>query len=248
MTVKSDFSLHRTYIIFRTLGLRHLTVTSIDGYEVAGIITRRDLMGYSLEAKLDHTKQNLKNFTVLAKTVRALTSSRLALNKLNSTTDVARNVNEGASGSQQPGPSGLAPLKKFPNRTKAALNVKKPPHAKALSPQSVIIETDNERNVSEVSVTASPMKQRGPFSRPLDSSENLEQLTSVSVLDGHHIHPSTKTIRVDISPNKNTNHTDVPPIDIDPPLLDLGDDHAERISAEDSADTVDFADAFAHRT
>ena len=51
-----DFSLHRTYIIFRTLGLRHLTV--VDGANrVVGIITRKDLMGFSLEEKLEQRKR-----------------------------------------------------------------------------------------------------------------------------------------------------------------------------------------------
>ena len=51
--VPEHFSLHRTYIIFRTLGLRHLTV--VNGHNsVVGIITRKDLMGFHLEEKLAH--------------------------------------------------------------------------------------------------------------------------------------------------------------------------------------------------
>ncbi|XP_041457216.1 chloride channel protein C-like [Lytechinus variegatus] len=46
------FSLHRTYIIFRTLGLRHLTVVDAQN-QVLGIITRKDLMGFRMEEKLD---------------------------------------------------------------------------------------------------------------------------------------------------------------------------------------------------
>eukprot|EP00057_Strongylocentrotus_purpuratus_P012670 XP_011667144.1 PREDICTED: H(+)/Cl(-) exchange transporter 7 isoform X2 [Strongylocentrotus purpuratus] len=45
------FSLHRTYIIFRTLGLRHLTVVDAQNH-VLGIITRKDLMGFRMEEKL----------------------------------------------------------------------------------------------------------------------------------------------------------------------------------------------------
>lgn len=40
-TIPRSFSLHRTYIIFRTLGLRHLTVVN-DINEVVGMITRYD--------------------------------------------------------------------------------------------------------------------------------------------------------------------------------------------------------------
>ncbi len=51
VTIQSKFSLHRTYIIFRTLGLRHLTV--VDAHNaVVGVITRKDLMGFNMEEKL----------------------------------------------------------------------------------------------------------------------------------------------------------------------------------------------------
>lgn len=49
--MQKQFSLHRTYIIFRSLGLRHLVVVD-DKNQVAGIITRKDLMGFSIESKL----------------------------------------------------------------------------------------------------------------------------------------------------------------------------------------------------
>lgn len=71
MSVKSNFSLHRTYIIFRSLGLRHLTVTSVDGGQVVGMITRRDLMGFNLEEKLDKAPQNVGRFAPIAKTIAA---------------------------------------------------------------------------------------------------------------------------------------------------------------------------------
>ena len=51
MSLPERFSLHRTYIIFRVLGLRHLTIVDAH-FQVTGIITRKDLMGYSLEEKL----------------------------------------------------------------------------------------------------------------------------------------------------------------------------------------------------
>ncbi|XP_028399217.1 chloride channel protein C-like [Dendronephthya gigantea] len=51
LSVQSNFSLHRTYIIYRTLGLRHLTVVDrCNG--VVGMITRKDLMGFNLEEKI----------------------------------------------------------------------------------------------------------------------------------------------------------------------------------------------------
>ena len=51
ISIQQKFSLHRTYIIFRTLGLRHLTVVNINN-QVVGIITRKDLMGFSMEEHL----------------------------------------------------------------------------------------------------------------------------------------------------------------------------------------------------
>ncbi|KAM8966882.1 chloride channel protein C-like [Pelodytes ibericus] len=49
VSVQSHFSLQRTYVVFRTLGLRHLTVVDLQNRAV-GIITRKDLI--SLERKL----------------------------------------------------------------------------------------------------------------------------------------------------------------------------------------------------
>ena len=54
--IEEHFSLHRTYIIFRTLGLRHLTVVDMAN-RVVGIISRKDLMGFSLEEKLEQRKR-----------------------------------------------------------------------------------------------------------------------------------------------------------------------------------------------
>ncbi|KAM9200256.1 chloride channel protein C-like [Mergus octosetaceus] len=51
MSVQAHFSLQRTYIIFRTLGLRHLTVVDPQN-RVVGVITRKDLMPFPLEERL----------------------------------------------------------------------------------------------------------------------------------------------------------------------------------------------------
>ncbi|XP_071958229.1 chloride channel protein C-like isoform X2 [Antedon mediterranea] len=49
--IPSTFSLHRTYIIFRTLGLRHLTVVDHKNC-VVGMISRKDLMGFKIEESI----------------------------------------------------------------------------------------------------------------------------------------------------------------------------------------------------
>ncbi|XP_053101924.1 chloride channel protein C-like [Hemicordylus capensis] len=51
VSVQAHFSLQRAYIIFRSLGLRHLTVVDLQN-QVVGIITRKDLMSFQLEEKL----------------------------------------------------------------------------------------------------------------------------------------------------------------------------------------------------
>ncbi|KAM9302561.1 LOW QUALITY PROTEIN: chloride channel protein C-like [Morus bassanus] len=51
MLVQAHFLLQRTYIIFRTLGLRHLPVVDPQN-RVIGVITRKDLMPFPLEERL----------------------------------------------------------------------------------------------------------------------------------------------------------------------------------------------------
>lgn len=61
MTVEGDFSLQRTFIIFRALGLRHLFVTD-EQNRVLGTITRKDLMTSSIQERLaDRLRQTLYN-------------------------------------------------------------------------------------------------------------------------------------------------------------------------------------------
>lgn len=56
LSIPEHFSLQRTYVIFRTLGLRHLTVVDIHN-EVVGIVTRKDLMGFSMVERLGQCMQ-----------------------------------------------------------------------------------------------------------------------------------------------------------------------------------------------
>ncbi|XP_063155341.1 chloride channel protein C-like [Candoia aspera] len=55
VSVQAHFSLQRTYIIFRSLGLRHLTVVDLQN-KVVGIITRKDLISFHLEKNLGSQK------------------------------------------------------------------------------------------------------------------------------------------------------------------------------------------------
>ena len=69
VSVPLHFSLHRAYILFRTLGLRHMTVVSHTN-QVEGILTRKDLMGFAIEEKLErllrHPHRKLSRSVVLA--------------------------------------------------------------------------------------------------------------------------------------------------------------------------------------
>lgn len=51
VSVQAHFSLQRAYIVFRTLGLRHLTVVDLQN-RALGMITRKDLISLRLEKKL----------------------------------------------------------------------------------------------------------------------------------------------------------------------------------------------------
>ncbi|KAM5157158.1 chloride channel protein D-like isoform 2-T2 [Mantella aurantiaca] len=58
--IQAHFSLQRAYVIFRTLGLRHLTVVDLQNRAI-GMITRKDLISFRLEKrliKLDSGKQD----------------------------------------------------------------------------------------------------------------------------------------------------------------------------------------------
>jgi CBS domain-containing protein len=73
--IDEDFSLHRTYIVFRTLGLRHLTVVDAAN-RVVGIITRKDLMGFNLEERLEQRKR--RGYSLTGGVVRLLPSEQVS--------------------------------------------------------------------------------------------------------------------------------------------------------------------------
>jgi CBS-domain-containing membrane protein len=54
VTVRDDFPIKRAFIIFRSLGLRHMTV--VNKYNVpVGIVTRKELLGMHIEHSLHHS-------------------------------------------------------------------------------------------------------------------------------------------------------------------------------------------------
>ena len=59
--------------MFRTLGLRHLTVVDMANRAV-GIITRKDLMGYNLEEKLEQRKR--RGYSITGGVIKLLPSEQ----------------------------------------------------------------------------------------------------------------------------------------------------------------------------
>lgn len=72
--IEENYSLHRTYIIFRTLGLRHLIVCDAAN-RIVGIISRKDLMGFALEEKLEQRKR--RGYSLEGGTQKLLPSEQL---------------------------------------------------------------------------------------------------------------------------------------------------------------------------
>lgn len=56
VTVPQNFSIERAYLIFRSMGLRHLTVVD-NNNRIQGIVTRKDLMGYRLDTAVRKSEQ-----------------------------------------------------------------------------------------------------------------------------------------------------------------------------------------------
>jgi chloride channel 7 len=57
--VQSTFSLERTYILFRAMGLRHLTILGPTNH-VEAFLSRKDLMGFKIDEKLDAVIEDIK--------------------------------------------------------------------------------------------------------------------------------------------------------------------------------------------
>jgi len=56
--VPKKYSLYRTFVMFRTLGLRHLVVVDKSN-RIVGLISRKDLIGKALERHLQQALTNM---------------------------------------------------------------------------------------------------------------------------------------------------------------------------------------------
>ncbi|KAL3159050.1 hypothetical protein ABBQ32_011048 [Trebouxia sp. C0010 RCD-2024] len=64
--VQESFSLERTYVVFRTLGLRHLVITDQHNH-VKGIVTRKDVLGFRLDQAVEEGKGSSNSLVALAR-------------------------------------------------------------------------------------------------------------------------------------------------------------------------------------
>ena len=134
--VPQHFSLHRAYILFRTLGLRHMTVVSHTN-QVMGILTRKDLMGFAIEEKLERLLTNpprkLSRSVVLAlrKNYGHKHSQRVKENQPNK--DSNQNTNHGSTTNNRGGNS--------------STNLLSPHNSKGIiSPPTMTLSSTNEKN------------------------------------------------------------------------------------------------------
>lgn len=62
MSVADKMSLHRAYVIFRSLGLRHMVIVD-EANRAVGVVTRKDLMAYCIEERLQRHSQQQQHVT-----------------------------------------------------------------------------------------------------------------------------------------------------------------------------------------
>lgn len=76
-SVNENFSLRRTYLFFRSFGMRHLIIVD-ENNSVVGILTRKDLMGFNIVRKLDQLKQSRDNVLSILPAVDPSSHGKLA--------------------------------------------------------------------------------------------------------------------------------------------------------------------------
>ena len=69
--IDKDYSLYRTYVIFRTLGLRHLVVVDVHNH-VVGLITRKDVMPFKMQERLESLLEQTTTLSPDVEYVQAL--------------------------------------------------------------------------------------------------------------------------------------------------------------------------------
>ena len=202
--VPQHFSLHRAYILFRTLGLRHMTVVSHTN-QVMGILTRKDLMGFAIEEKLERLLTNpprkLSRSVVLAlrKNYGHKHSQRMKEDQPNTNTkDSNQNTNHG-SNSNNGGGNGNTNLIS-PNNTRGMM----PPPTMTLSSKNEKCGgQDGGSNRTFAGGSSSDLKPPGTGCA-INRSGSFTHGGVQHLQNKRHSNPKDTNIR--LTENHNTNH------------------------------------------
>ena len=97
-----NFSLHRAYLLLRTLGMRQIILLD-DSNQPSGILTRKDLMGFAVEAKLQESvsRRDSDSDGTRNKSDKTIPNGNKSTLPMISTTNVTTISNEQASIGEQ---------------------------------------------------------------------------------------------------------------------------------------------------
>ena len=96
-----NFSLHRAYLLLRTLGMRQIILLD-DSNQPSGILTRKDLMGFAVEAKLQESVSRRDSDSDGTRDNKTIPNGNKSTLPMISTTNVTTISNEQASIGEQP--------------------------------------------------------------------------------------------------------------------------------------------------
>jgi chloride channel 7 len=102
VALPDNFSLHRAYLLLRTLGMRQIILLD-DSNQPSGILTRKDLMGFAVEAKLQESvsRRDSDSDGTRDKSDKTIPNGNKSTLPMISTTNVTTISNEQASIGEQ---------------------------------------------------------------------------------------------------------------------------------------------------
>ena len=199
--VPQHFSLHRAYILFRTLGLRHMTVVSHTN-QVMGILTRKDLMGFAIEEKLERLLTNpprkLSRSVVLAlrKNYGHKHSMRVKENQANK--DSNQNTNNGTNNTPSTTNNGGG---------NNSTNLLSPSSGRGvLSPPSMTLSSTNETSRNQGSGGSNSRTGGSELKPPGLSALNRSGSFGGGLQYLQNKRNSVKDTNIRLTENHNTNH------------------------------------------
>ena len=187
--VPLHFSLLRAYILFRTLGLRHMTVVSHTN-QVEGILTRKDLMGFAIGERLERLLTNpprkLSRSVVLA---LRKNYGHKHMQKVNNKGDT--NANGGDAAGNNSSSNKQPPAANTANTTTnvtTEVNAELAPQQQQQPPMQQQQPTTLHHHNPQMSSTSSAIKQTAATSSSSHSGRTLEVVQVVHVLQQKSAH------------------------------------------------------------